>query len=212
MATVPYPDFATHVCDKRKAWELGGTKTADTTIAEAVTIYINLFEASTWEYKDPKDAKIMALTTELESLRQAQTTLTALVTKTAGNLSGSRSRKSASAPSFSIESWRKIKGKTSVKRDGKQWWCCPHHKMEVEFVGLYVTHPPEKHNEWKKNKEARVERCKQVALAKKEDKPATEGGSLAATKALALSNAMKTALMSLCELIPAQVEALFEEV
>ena len=41
LGTVLHPHFAAHVCDEQKAWELGGTKTADTVIAEAVTIYNN---------------------------------------------------------------------------------------------------------------------------------------------------------------------------
>ena len=212
LGTVPHPDFVAHVRDERKAWELGGFKTADTIIAEAVTIYNNKVEAGTWEYKDPKDAKITALTTELESLRKAQTTLTALVTDTAGNSYANKWKKSASGYSFSIEPWRKIKGEASVERNGKQWWWCPHHKMEGEFDGLYVTHQPEKHDEWKQNKEARSERRKQASLAKKEDKSAGDEAAPSDTKTLALSNVLKTALMSHCELTPAQVDALFQEV
>ena len=70
LASVPNQDFAAHIRDERREWELGGTKTADELISESVTIYNNAVSAGRWEAKDPKDAKILALTTRLEELEK----------------------------------------------------------------------------------------------------------------------------------------------
>ena len=39
--TVPNPDFAAHVRDERKKWELGGDKDVDLIMSEALVIYNN---------------------------------------------------------------------------------------------------------------------------------------------------------------------------
>ena len=58
LSTVPNPDFASHVRDERKEWELGGNKPASQIIAEALTIYNNAVSANRWTTQDPKDSKI----------------------------------------------------------------------------------------------------------------------------------------------------------
>lgn len=74
LQTVPNPDFAAFVRDERQAWEIGGDKSSSQLIAESFTIYNNAVSANRWESKDPKDAKIMALTTQVEQLVEALTT------------------------------------------------------------------------------------------------------------------------------------------
>ena len=65
LQTVPNPDFASYVREERQTWEIGGTKCPDQVITEALTIYNNAVSANRWDNKDPKDAKIMALTMQV---------------------------------------------------------------------------------------------------------------------------------------------------
>jgi len=70
LQTVPNPDFSSFITrDERQAWEIGGEKTPNQLVAEALTIYNNAVSSNRWNTKDPKDAKIMALTTQIEQLR-----------------------------------------------------------------------------------------------------------------------------------------------
>ena len=47
-----------------------------------------------------------------------------------------------------IDDWRMNKKcGPKVKRNGKLWYWCEHHKYPGYYDGLYVTHPPEKHSE-----------------------------------------------------------------
>ena len=78
--TVPNPDFAAHVQDERKQWEQGGEKDVDQIISEASVIYNNAVTPNRWQTTDPKDAKIIALTTQVEKLVEMQTKLAAHVT------------------------------------------------------------------------------------------------------------------------------------
>ena len=41
LATVPNSDFAAHICNERRTWELGTDKLPEKVIANAVTIYNN---------------------------------------------------------------------------------------------------------------------------------------------------------------------------
>ena len=64
--TVPNPDFDAHVRNERKRWELGGDKDVDQIMSEALIIYNNAITANRWQTQDPKDAKIIALITQVE--------------------------------------------------------------------------------------------------------------------------------------------------
>ena len=68
--------------------------------------------------------------------------------------------------------------------------------MKGEFDGLYVTHPPEKHDEWKQNKDAQAERRKQAAMEKKDASTADAAAAPVDSKAHALSNTLEMALIT----------------
>ena len=44
------------------------------------------------------------------------------------------------------------KTEDSIQKEGRTWYWCPHHKVEGSYDGLYVTHKPEEHEEWKNNR------------------------------------------------------------
>ena len=68
LATVPNESFKSFVRTERQKWELGGIKIAREIISESLTIYNNAVAAHTWTTTDPKDAKIIALTTKVDEL------------------------------------------------------------------------------------------------------------------------------------------------
>ena len=47
-----------------------------------------------------------------------------------------------------LPKWRTVKDGATKTVDGAQFWWCPHHKHKDNlWDGLYVRHPPEKHDE-----------------------------------------------------------------
>ena len=201
LETVPNDNFAYFVRKERQAWEIGGTKEADQLIAEAMTIYNNAVSSNRWKDSDPKDAKIMALSTKLEELQQ-QIKFSVHSTQNQAKSSANNSKY------LTIEAWRMTKGEPTVQRDGKTWHWCPKHVSQGKYDGLYVTHKPEDHDEWIKN------RNKFKKNRKDEDKKEVqqnENSETSNTKALALSNYLKAALLTRCDLTAAQADALIQE-
>ena len=54
---------------KKDQWEDGTDMTFDDLAASASSKYNNMVEQRTWKEKDPKDAKIIALATQVEALK-----------------------------------------------------------------------------------------------------------------------------------------------
>ena len=207
LETVPNTDFNAHVREEKRKWEIGGTKTADQLILEVVTIYNNAIASNTWDNKDPKDAKILALATEVQELRDMHTKMYALASN--GGSSGQQkpsSTKTGGGSRVNIAEWRMKKSTPMVERDGKTWYWCPHHKYEDMYDGLYVTHKPEEHDEWQKRKET---------YKTKNRKKGSEDAKLKDTdetpKKLTLTDTLKTALMTKCDITGAQADALIRE-
>ena len=146
LKTVPNTDFASFVREERQAWEIGGTKTADQLIAEAITIYNNAVSVNRWEYTDPKDAKIVALMTKVEQL-EANMKLSANTTQRQPQRHSGQYNSSNNSKFLTIDDWRMKKGESMVERDGKMWYWCPKHVSPGRYDGLYVTHKPEDHEE-----------------------------------------------------------------
>ena len=203
---VPNPDFAAHVCDERKKWEFGGDKDVDMIMSEALVICNNAITANRWQTTDPKDAKILALTTQVEKLVEMQTQKAAHATQAPG----SQQFRSSNRFQFTeIVDWRMKKGPDQMTRDGKKWFGCPHHKFEGKYDGLNVTHKPEEHDEWLKRKNERIAKKKKAKYAQKEgdyDKKTDENGSK-----LVISDLLKAALMMHMDISPEQVDAIVQE-
>ena len=206
LETVPNSDFAAHVRDEKRKWEIGGTKSSDQLILEVVTIYNNAVASNRWETKDPKDAKILALTTQVEQLKETQNKLMAF-TSTLSRQQGKNHQKSGDKV-MSIDSWRMTKTLPTINRDGKTWHWCPHHVYPDKYNGLYVTHKPEDHEDWVKRKESfRNKFSKKKPKDDNDDKDDEEPSQ----KKLTLSNSLKSALMTRCDISAAQADALLQE-
>jgi len=109
-------------------------------IRDAKEQYTNM--SDNWDQIDPRDAQMLALTTELHSTKAKFALLTDAV---ANNNSNSRSR---GGPSGSRrdgpEDWQYIKEGDTKEVKGKTWWWCMQHN---DGKGMYVRHPPSDHGE-----------------------------------------------------------------
>ena len=205
--TVPNPDFAPHVRDERKQWELGGEKDEDQIISEALVIYNNAVTANRWQTTDPKDAKIIALTTQVQKLVEMQVKLAAHATNGPSN---NNFRSSNGFQFTEIADWRMKKGPEQMDKDGKTWYWCPHHKIEGKYDGLYVTHKPEDHDEWLQRKNARIAKKKRVKDDNKSENSSNKKDDEDSNK-MVISDSLKAALMTHMDISPEQVEALVKE-
>ena len=86
----------------------------------------------------------------LASSRSTEKFYVALTTKQTGKYT-SRGEANKSGDYLSIKAWRMTKTSDSIEKDGKTWHWCPH-QVDGIYDGLYVTHRPEEHEDWKKNK------------------------------------------------------------
>jgi len=93
-----------------------------------------------------------------------------------------------------------------VDRDGKTWYWCPHHKVEGSYDGLYVTHKPEEHEEWKNNRS-------QFRKKKFESKKNDESGEATNndSKKLYINDNLKAALLTHSDLSAVQIDELLED-
>ena len=133
-------------------------------IDAARAIYINMEESGEWDKVNPREAKLIALSTELEKLKKDNIALASIANKsdnTASNTNkngGGNARTGTAAGSTKIvggglEEWRTINKGLSVVHFGKTFWWCPKHKHpQGHWNGLYCTHKPEDHDEWRNNR------------------------------------------------------------
>ncbi len=121
--------------------------TTDNLIITACTKYNNMVADKTWGKVDPRNAKIMALTTALEEIKKNNSSKsTDAANATDG---GGKVNKFAT-----LEEWRmKFDGDIKVV-SGRTFYWCKHHKGK-HYDGLYVSsHSPEHHDAWVKDKHA----------------------------------------------------------
>ena len=155
----------------------------------------------TWNQKDPKEAKIIALTTQVEALRSQ------IVHRGGSNgdnrINNSNNQNGRSNGKFNtdIPEWRMKNVGPSKEVDGVQYSWCPHHKLEGVFDGLYMTHKPGKENdEWKIEKDRKRAEFKKRKDANKGTSDNSADNANAAkgdgNKNLNLSDKMKAVLMT----------------
>ena len=97
----------------------------------------------------------------------------------------------------------------TLERDGKTWHWCPKHVIPGTYNGLYVTHKPEDHEEWKKRRDNwRAKTCNSTFNSKPKEEVEKQDGD---NKKLALTDTLKAALLTRCDLMGAQADALIKE-
>ena len=106
------------------------------------TYYNNLVSQEQWIKVDPKDARIMALTSELDKLKKG----------TAPKPSGGGN--DGSTKYFGVDKWRTENKGATITRDGVTYhWCPKHVHPGGAYSGLYYRdHDEAGHDEWKKTR------------------------------------------------------------
>ena len=183
LLTVPNTEFHQCFSLEMMGWQ-GGTKvyTYEDLAEMAKTIYNNMVTTGTWDAVDSKDARIMALTTQLEVL------------------SKSTSPKSVpSQPTYDIPAWRKTKGELTIERDRQTWYWCQYHQ---KGQGLYVRHKPADCNNMR-----RVKRREKTAREPDRETETPESSD----RKMTLSKEMKAALLTLGTFTEEQADAIVAE-
>ena len=179
-------EFRQAIRMEKTEWEKGNDVSADSLIFIATAKYNNLRKQKTWNQVDPKDAKIVALTTKVENLAQALATNSSASGRDSdANRSDKKGKKDGKYPPLPV--WRKKKDGASKVVDGVTWYWCPKHKVEGKFDGLYVKHKPEDHDSWKEEQKKRPGKSK---------KKNGGNGSSDSAKTLTLSDKLKSALLT----------------
>ena len=115
-----------------------------------------------WNHSDSKDAKIIALTTKVETLQKSFAS-----SMSDGGNSGDR-RNDFHYPrdgwKKTIPAWKRTKKEDSIKVDGRTYWWCVHHKYTGRYDGLYRDHKSEDHDNWKVNKGTRGKGRKETMM------------------------------------------------
>ena len=205
LESVPNEDFKAEIRTSRREWKKGAKTDPDTVISNAVKLYNNknVPGNQTWTTRDPKDAKIIALTTKLEQLTKV---FESAIDGDSGGAAAFTTTNQKKGRKINIEDWRKKKGAASVERGGKTWHWCSHHKFPGQFDGLNVTNPPGEHDKWKARKD---EERKKRANSKTENTKKSGDGTK--KQRLTLSNNLKAALSICGNLTGAQAKALIKE-
>ena len=111
--------------------------------------------------------------------------------------------------SVDIATWRMTKTfGDSVFKDGKQFHWCPHHKYNRLYDGLYVTHPPEKHAEWKENQDKWERENSNKENNHQSSNMATPSSSLSSNSKLVLSDKFKQVMLTDQGFLELQLEQL----
>jgi len=124
--------------------------TPDELIAATRSKYNNMYHQKIWDKNAPMSAEMMALYTRLTELETAaKSNATALATAgngTSTNAGNGGGDSKEYVPGTTVEKWRTIPGPPKIKRDGKDWWLCPHHhRTEPPVWGdLYCAHNPDR--------------------------------------------------------------------
>ena len=112
LESVPNEAFKKWVTNDKQDWELVTKKTPSELITNAVTLYNNAAYNKSWNKPDPKDAKFIALTTQIEKLIKSSESL-ALATD------GKTSAKPNSNHRTIIKDWRKKKGAAKITKNSQ---------------------------------------------------------------------------------------------
>ena len=116
-----------------------------TILMYAKQLYTNISRRNEWSKVDPRDAQILALTTELEKQPSNQS-------HESGGYSGSEygGSKEETIPGMnSLKKWRTINKGPTMMKDGVNYHWCKHHVYEGRYDGLYYhNHTEATHDEW----------------------------------------------------------------
>ena len=199
LLTAPNTRFTQFFEHEKMLWEAGKHYDFDTLDSMAKTVYNNMCTDQSWNALDPKDAKIVALRTEINNVREE-------LKKAHDNNTKSSS---SGTPDFTIDQWRKEKGPDEIAKDGVKYWFCPRHKGP-DYDGLYVRHKPEDHDDVM----ARRRRGKKNRRGYEDPKkkaPKEDDATKSQQRKLILNKGMKAALLTIGAFTEEQADAIVTE-
>ena len=151
LLTTKNEEFENYVNGLKSQWETqsgeGRELSHDILVSKCTAKYNNLVAQKTWTNGSGKNAKLVALATQVKDLEQ----------KLASRNGGGNNNTQTAQKRISIAEWRlkKTLG-DKVDKDGNTWYWCPHQHNDGK--GMYVTHKPEDHTKWKEDNKARKEK------------------------------------------------------
>ena len=137
---------------------MGSDVTYDALINSAVTKYHNMVKQDRWKLTEPKDSKIVALTTQVTNLEKRLVVSEGKAVQPPPSTTNPKFNCALPAVQMKYDGPKKM-------INGEQWWWCEHHMMEGVYDGLYVKHPPDEHDDWLERKKGgkRGKRDKQIS-------------------------------------------------
>ena len=185
----------------RDDWEIGSNIMHDSLVSMSVTKYNNMVKLGRWKQVEPKNATILALTTQIKNLENK---IGNTSNSSGGGLPGSNNNKN---PKFTLEAWRiKFDGKEKTV-DGVLWYLCSKHVIDGVYDAMYVKHPEDKHEEWLERKKGWKKGSKDTATSN--ESQSTCGVT---TPKLTLSNNLKAAMIINFHCSEAEANSLWSEV
>ena len=148
--------FNNSVAQIKEDWidgnEAGWTKEKVT--AKLKRLYINMQNDGTWKKDTARHSQILALTTEVTSLR-AELNRTAVALATATSTNGTSTPSGPKGP-YTVKAWRLEKeGETKVVSGRTYHWCTKtHYSGGKEHNGMYCLHDTAGHDAWRKQHDA----------------------------------------------------------
>ena len=199
----PCKSFNAEVSSLKTKWQLGSDSTLNKQkIWNIITqMYLNFDDDDTWAREISESSQIIALCTKVSTLEAKLEQTIALATEakvspTASTNGGTRNKNGP----YTVHPERLIKGGPTKTFNGTvMYWCTGDHWSGGKcHNGMYVTHEPGKHDEWRKAQDERNAKRKarrnaaQTPSGGDGDKSGTPAD--AAAKKLALSEKLRTAL------------------
>ena len=186
----------------RDDWEVGSDITHDSLVSMSVTKYNNMVKLGRWKQAEPKDATIVALTTQIRNLENKISHPPKA--SGGGGSSGSSNNRNSN---FTLDEWRiKFEGKEKTV-DSDMWYWCSKHVMDGVYDGMYVKHSEEKHDEWLERKKGWKKGSKDTATSNDAQTTGVD-----TTPKLTLSNNLKAALVTNFNCSEADANSLWSEV
>ena len=161
--------------------------------------YNSMDSVNLWDPVDPRDAKLLALTTQVETLQKANQGTSTSIRKGGGADDPTRVG--------GVAKWRTIKNKgETCEWNGTTWyWCTKHVHPTGKFNGLYCTHKPEEHDEWKASWKAKK------PWKPSNERPAAESNEAKKAKTLSVSQKLKSVLCTKLMLTNEDAEEICKE-
>ena len=203
----PNAEFNAFVDDINRDIESGIGQHANITVDKLFKaterFYNNLVSKNQWDKVNPKDASLIALTTQISELQKQIAAKNNSNGSNGGNNKGNTNDGGNGGDEemfYGVQKWRTVNKGPSVTRDGVVWKWCPHHKHpRGHYSGLYYSnHDESTHAEWKQNKDANRGR-KTAATTDKQPEDSS-------SKKLTIANELKTAFMSSLHVSEADID------